>query len=169
MQYWQIFCSFLIFCCYFTCLKAREISCKIWDTRKVFPTLHSAPCDNNYLFGFYSGENITDKNFWSVLILVGKIIGRGKILVTSKKLVAFYCFFSPDKLSNEDGETDIATLKLSVNTILRNQYEPQQYVNIHPQKVVVLIEATRLINIQLINQFVLPHLRVLIGPHLFSS
>ena len=23
------------------------------------------------LFGFYSGEKITDKNFWSVLILVG--------------------------------------------------------------------------------------------------
>ena len=49
MQYWQIFSSFLIFCCYFTRLKAREISCKMGETRKIFPILHSAPCDNNYL------------------------------------------------------------------------------------------------------------------------
>ena len=39
VQYWQIFLSFLIFCYYFTRLKAR----------KIFPILHSAPCDNNYL------------------------------------------------------------------------------------------------------------------------
>ena len=44
VQYLQIFSSFLIFCCYFTRLKAREISCKIWETRKIFPILHSAPC-----------------------------------------------------------------------------------------------------------------------------
>ena len=25
------------------------ISCKIWETRKIFPILHSAPCDNNYI------------------------------------------------------------------------------------------------------------------------
>ena len=49
MQYWQIFSSFLIFCYYFTRLKAREISCKIWETRKIFLILHSAPCDSNYL------------------------------------------------------------------------------------------------------------------------
>ena len=48
------------------------------------------------LFGFYSGEKITDENFWSVLILVGKIIGRGKILITTKKLLTFHrIFFSP--------------------------------------------------------------------------
>ena len=29
VQYWQIFSSFLIFCYYFTRLKAREISCKM--------------------------------------------------------------------------------------------------------------------------------------------
>ena len=49
MQYWQTFSSFLIFCCYFTCLKASKISCKISETRKIFPILHSAPYDNNYL------------------------------------------------------------------------------------------------------------------------
>ena len=48
VQYWQIFSSFLIFCCYFTRLKVREISCKIWETRKIFPILPSAPYDNNY-------------------------------------------------------------------------------------------------------------------------
>ena len=35
---------------YFTCLKAREISCQNWETRKIIPMLHSAPNDNNYLF-----------------------------------------------------------------------------------------------------------------------
>ena len=44
-----MFSSFLIFSCYFTRLKVREISCKIWETRKIFPILHSAPYDNNYL------------------------------------------------------------------------------------------------------------------------
>ena len=44
MQYWQIFSSCLTFCCYFTRLKACEISCKIWETRKYFPycTRHHA-------------------------------------------------------------------------------------------------------------------------------
>ena len=28
---------------------AREISCKIWETREIFPILHSAPYDNNYI------------------------------------------------------------------------------------------------------------------------
>ena len=49
MQYWQIFSSFLIFWCYFTRLKAREISCKKWETRNIFLILHSAPRVNNYL------------------------------------------------------------------------------------------------------------------------
>ena len=53
VQYWLIFSEFLIFCYYFTRLKAREISCKIWETRKIFPILHSAPCDNNYIERFY--------------------------------------------------------------------------------------------------------------------
>ena len=35
--------------CYFTRLRACEIRCKIWETWKIFPILHSAPCDNNYL------------------------------------------------------------------------------------------------------------------------
>ena len=52
MQYFQIFSSFLIFCCYFTRLKAREISFKIWETREIFPILHSAPYDNNYVSVF---------------------------------------------------------------------------------------------------------------------
>ena len=50
VRYWQIFSSFLIFCYYFTRLKAREVSCKIWETRKIFPMLQSAPCHNNYLY-----------------------------------------------------------------------------------------------------------------------
>ena len=49
VQYWQIFSSFLVFSCYFTHLKPSEISCKIWETWKIFPILHSAPCDNNCL------------------------------------------------------------------------------------------------------------------------
>ena len=49
VQYRQIFSSFLIFCFYFTCRKAREKSCKTWEAWKIFPILHSAPCDNNYL------------------------------------------------------------------------------------------------------------------------
>ena len=36
---WQIFSSFLIFCFYFTRLKAREISWKIRETRKIFTIL----------------------------------------------------------------------------------------------------------------------------------
>ena len=49
VQYRQIISSFLIFSCYLTRLKAREISCKIWETRKIFRILQSAPCDNNYV------------------------------------------------------------------------------------------------------------------------
>ena len=49
VQYWQIFFPILIFFDYLTHLKAREISCKIWETRKIFPILHSAQCDNNYI------------------------------------------------------------------------------------------------------------------------
>ena len=45
MQYFQIFSSFLIFCCYL-------ISFKIWETRRIFPILHSAPYDNNYVSMF---------------------------------------------------------------------------------------------------------------------
>ena len=33
-------------------LLAREISFKIWETRKIFPILHSAPYDNNYVSMF---------------------------------------------------------------------------------------------------------------------
>ena len=50
VQYWQIFFSFLTVFYYFTCLKAREISCKIRETWKIFPILHSAPCDNPDIF-----------------------------------------------------------------------------------------------------------------------
>ena len=46
MQYWQIFYSFLIFCYYFTCLKAPDLSFKIWETCKTFVILDMAPCDN---------------------------------------------------------------------------------------------------------------------------
>ena len=49
VQYWQIFSSFLIFSCYFTRLKAREISCKRWKTREIFPILNSAPYYNNHV------------------------------------------------------------------------------------------------------------------------
>ena len=49
VQYWQIFTSFLISCCYFTRLEAREISSKIWETQKIYPILHPAPCNNNNL------------------------------------------------------------------------------------------------------------------------
>ena len=34
---------------YFTRLKAHEISCKIWETRKIFPILHLKRWHNNYL------------------------------------------------------------------------------------------------------------------------
>ena len=66
MQYWQIFSLFLIFCCYFARLKAREISCKKWETWKIFPILHSAPCDNNYLLHI---RTINYVNSWLVLFL----------------------------------------------------------------------------------------------------
>ena len=49
-KFCQIFSSFLIFCHYFTWLKAREICCKIWETWKIFPMRHSAPYNSNYLF-----------------------------------------------------------------------------------------------------------------------
>ena len=44
VQYWQIFSSFLIFCYYFTHLKAHEISSKYDKLRKYFPycTQHHA-------------------------------------------------------------------------------------------------------------------------------
>ena len=66
MQYWQIFSLFLVFCCYFARLKAREISCKKWETWKIFPILHSAPCDNNYLSHI---RMINYVNSWLVLFL----------------------------------------------------------------------------------------------------
>ena len=46
MQHWQIFSLFLIFCYYFKI--SCKTSCKIWETWKIFPILHSAPSDNNY-------------------------------------------------------------------------------------------------------------------------
>ena len=73
-----------------TRLKAREISCKIWQTRKIFPILHSAPCDNNYiwetrkiicqyytiflklhngLFQFLSIQRYGEPNFWNQYVL----------------------------------------------------------------------------------------------------
>ena len=60
VQYWQILSSFLIFCFYFTRIKACETSCKIWKTRKIFPILHLALCNNNYItyddfVSFYRG------------------------------------------------------------------------------------------------------------------
>ena len=42
VRHWPIFYSFLIFSCYFTPLKAREISCRI------FAILHSSLCDELY-------------------------------------------------------------------------------------------------------------------------
>ena len=39
VQYWQIFSWFLIFCYYFTRLRAREISRKIWEIQKI-PSKH---------------------------------------------------------------------------------------------------------------------------------
>ena len=44
----KLICLFFIFCCYFIHLKARQISRKIWETRKVFLTLLSALCDSQY-------------------------------------------------------------------------------------------------------------------------
>ena len=46
MQHSQIFSLFLIFCYYFKI--SCKTSCKIWETWKIFPILHSAPSDNNY-------------------------------------------------------------------------------------------------------------------------
>lgn len=52
VQYWQISSShFLLFFC-FTCLKAREENCKVWEIRKNFPRLHLASCVINYLLYF---------------------------------------------------------------------------------------------------------------------
>ena len=45
---YKLICLFLIFCFYFIHLKARQISRKIWETRKVFLMLLSALCDNQY-------------------------------------------------------------------------------------------------------------------------
>ena len=45
----NIFLVSLFFCYYFTCLKALEKSHKIRENQKIFPILHSVPCDNNYL------------------------------------------------------------------------------------------------------------------------
>ena len=60
VQYWQLLSSFLIFCFYLTRIKACETSCKIWKTRKIFPILHLALCNNNYItyddfVSFYRG------------------------------------------------------------------------------------------------------------------
>ena len=38
------------FCCYLTRVKARKISWKIWETRKLFAILHLASYDNYMLF-----------------------------------------------------------------------------------------------------------------------
>ena len=43
MQFYEIFFD------YFTLLKAHKKCCKMWETRKIFSTLHSTPCDNNYI------------------------------------------------------------------------------------------------------------------------
>ena len=81
MDYWQIFSSFLIFCCCFTRLKAREISCKIWKTRKIFPILHSAPYDNNYLFSELTIKDdmiciMPDIDLWNVFFFGFHFEGR---------------------------------------------------------------------------------------------
>ena len=65
VQYWQIFSSFLIFWCYFK-------SYKIWETRKIFPIMHSAPCDNNYVQTMWllKGFNkifLAKNRFWKLL------------------------------------------------------------------------------------------------------
>ena len=41
--------TFLIFWYYFTRQKARNKADKIWEICKIFPILHSSPCNNNYL------------------------------------------------------------------------------------------------------------------------
>ena len=51
--YWQTFYSCIIFYFYLTCLKTREISRKIRQTRRIFAILHSPPCDNWYISNIF--------------------------------------------------------------------------------------------------------------------
>ena len=71
MQHWQGLSSFLIFCYYFTCLKAREISCKIGRTGEIFLILHLSGSDNNLWMNECSLDEIWVKEhdglpFWGV-------------------------------------------------------------------------------------------------------
>ena len=49
IKYWQMFYLFLIFCCYFTRLKACKTNCKIKGTHEIFVILHVALCNNYFL------------------------------------------------------------------------------------------------------------------------
>ena len=57
--------------------------------------------------------------------------------------------------SNEDEKPDIATLKSSVNTILRNSNEAPKYINIHLQKIILLTTAAKLIKTKIQNSTLL--------------
>lgn len=65
-----------IFCYHFTSLKDREIYSRVWETRKIFFTLNSAPLiTNTYFFNPYRVFWIY--NYWRIifcLFLVEKII-----------------------------------------------------------------------------------------------
>ena len=56
-------------------------------------------------------------------------------------------------ISSEDGKPDIATLKSSVNTILRKNFEASKDIDIHLQKIFLLATAVKRIKtgIKLIN------------------
>ena len=56
--YWLIFYSFLIFRFYFTPPKAREISCKIWESRKIVAILHSATTITTTYMSYTITKNI---------------------------------------------------------------------------------------------------------------
>ena len=107
MHYWQIFSLFLIVCCYFTRLKAREISCKIWKTWKIFPILHSAPYDNNYLFSELTIKHdmiyiMPDIDLWNVFFFRFHFEGRvfyyhHDIISTIYSALFIYLFYDHHK------------------------------------------------------------------------
>ena len=85
MQCWQIFSSFLIFCHYFTLLKACEITCKIWETRKFFPyCTRRRAITVTYVSRYLSFDKnvrilrmtFKETNRWSEILVETKIIAR---------------------------------------------------------------------------------------------
>ena len=107
MQYWEIFSGLLIFFCYSTRLKAREISCKIWKTWKIFPILHSAPYDNNYLFSELTIKHdmiyiMPDIDLWNVFFFRFHFEGRvfyyhHDIISTIYSALFIYLFYDHHK------------------------------------------------------------------------